>query len=285
MSVDTIAPPDTPVAILDRLERAAQCLETPCGDGTMLWHSWGRGPALVLLHGFAGSWRHWTRNIEYFARSHRVIAADLPGLGDSAMPKPPVSIESIAATVAQGVDSILGPDGRYDLAGFSYGGLIAAHVALLHDPRLRSLTIIGTNRLGLRHNPTALVKVRHLSGEARAAAHAVNLSRMMIADRAKVDELAVTIQELNTRRSLMPARVPTASAATRDALARLKVRLNGVYGERDVGSGATIADKADVFRQLRPDVDFRIIPGAGHWVAYEAAAAFNTALEDMLRPR
>ena len=50
MSVDTIAPPDTPVAILDRLERAAQCLETPCGDGTMLWHSWGRGPALVLLN-------------------------------------------------------------------------------------------------------------------------------------------------------------------------------------------------------------------------------------------
>jgi pimeloyl-ACP methyl ester carboxylesterase len=29
-------------------------------------------------------------------------------------------------------------------------------------------------------------------------------------------------------------------------------------------------------------VPFRVIPGAGHWVSYEAAAAFDTVLTELL---
>ncbi len=53
-----------PAAFLDRLERTARRTETPCGDGTMVWRSWGEGPTLVLFHGGAGSWRHWAHNID-----------------------------------------------------------------------------------------------------------------------------------------------------------------------------------------------------------------------------
>ena len=33
----------------------------------------------------------------------------------------------------------------------------------------------------------------------------------------------------------------------------------------------------------RPDLDFRVIPGAGHWAIYEAADEVNAVLLDMLR--
>jgi len=33
---------------------------------------------------------------------------------------------------------------------------------------------------------------------------------------------------------------------------------------------------------VRPGADAREIPGAGHWVAYEAADAFNAMLADMI---
>ncbi|MGW4060021.1 alpha/beta fold hydrolase [Amycolatopsis sp. NPDC004747] len=41
----------------------------------------GRGPAVLLLHGFPHTWRLWTAVIPHLARHHRVIAPDLRGLG------------------------------------------------------------------------------------------------------------------------------------------------------------------------------------------------------------
>src|SRR5207253_11023799 len=37
-------------AFVDRVAAEAQRFETPCGDGRLVWHSWGSGPTLVLLH-------------------------------------------------------------------------------------------------------------------------------------------------------------------------------------------------------------------------------------------
>jgi pimeloyl-ACP methyl ester carboxylesterase len=91
---DVLAEP--PEAFLARLDAAATRMETPTGAGNMVWRSWGSGPVLVLLHGGSGSWRHWVRNIEYFARDRRVIAPDLPGLGESDMPELPHSAINIA---------------------------------------------------------------------------------------------------------------------------------------------------------------------------------------------
>ena len=268
--------------ILQQLEQSAQRHESPCGDGNMVWHSWGNGPALVLLHGGAGSWRHWVRNIAVLAQTRRVLAADIPGLGESAMPPDPCTMECLASIIGEGIDQMLGAEASYDIAGFSFGGVVSGSVALLHGTRVRSLTVTGSGGLGLPRNVTELVKVRHLAGPERLEAHAINLSRLMIADPTNIDDLAVEIQDWNTRHSRLKTPVLSRGTSLREALEKFGGKLNGIYGERDAASWPNVGEREILFRRLHPDVAFCIIPDAGHWVPYEAADEFNAALLDML---
>ena len=74
------------VALVAGIAVEADRIETPCGDGAMVWRCWGGGPPLVLLHGGYGSWMHWIRNVLPLSRQFRVIAPDLPGHGQEFIP-------------------------------------------------------------------------------------------------------------------------------------------------------------------------------------------------------
>jgi pimeloyl-ACP methyl ester carboxylesterase len=183
----------------------------------MVWRVWdatgGTAPVLVLLHGGAGSWRHWAHNIPELSRHYRLLVPDLPGLGDSAIPPTISSAEAIAEIVAAGIDTVLGQETGYDLAGFSFGGTIASCVAAIHGARVRSLTIIGSGRVGPPNSGIELLKVRHLTGTERMEAHRTNLNRLMIADPAKIDALALAIQDWNTMRSRVKTPILSSSGA------------------------------------------------------------------------
>ena len=271
-----------PAAYLDRLEAAAQRSETPCGDGTMVWRTWGAGPVLVLFHGGAGSWRHWAHNIDVLSRDRRLLIPDLPGLGESAFPPAGDDAMQVAEIVAHGIESVLGPDEGYDVAGFSFGGTMASCIGALHGARVRSVTIIGSSGVGPAGSAVELMKVRHLSGEERVAAHRVNLGRLMIADPAKIDDLALAIQEWNTRHSRLKTPTLSRSGALQKAIARVHVPVNGIWGELDAPANPRSPQRVVALRSLRPDADVRMIPGAGHWVAYEAPGEFHAMLLEML---
>src|SRR3954468_18088741 len=94
----------------------------------------GEGPPLVLVHGHSGNWQNWLENIPHFARSHRVVAMDLPGFGRSPMPVERISIESYARTL----DSLLA---KLDIesapvVGNSLGGFVAAQLCVSHPERV-----------------------------------------------------------------------------------------------------------------------------------------------------
>jgi pimeloyl-ACP methyl ester carboxylesterase len=46
----------------------------------------GKGPVLVLLHGWPMTWWEWHTVMPSLAKAHTVVAFDLPGLGDSTVP-------------------------------------------------------------------------------------------------------------------------------------------------------------------------------------------------------
>jgi pimeloyl-ACP methyl ester carboxylesterase len=53
------------------------------GDHRWTYLEAGRGPLIVLLHGFTGSKENWLPLMRELAKSHRVIAPDLTGWGES----------------------------------------------------------------------------------------------------------------------------------------------------------------------------------------------------------
>jgi len=70
-------------------------------DGVQLHYlTAGQGPAVViLLHGYAETSRMWRPIIPQLAERFKVIAPDLPGIGDSAIPAVGLDMKSAATSI------------------------------------------------------------------------------------------------------------------------------------------------------------------------------------------
>jgi len=158
-------------AFVEGVAAEAIRVETPCGDGKMVWHIWGAGPPLALFHGGYGSWTHWIRNVLPLSRSFTVIAPDLPGLGESATPPEPHTAECLAHILVDGIDLVLPRWEPLHLAGFSFGGVLGGHVAAQLGDRVQAFTVVGSNGLGLIRQPTDLKRVPAGSTTAEALAN------------------------------------------------------------------------------------------------------------------
>ncbi|MEJ5989309.1 alpha/beta fold hydrolase [Ramlibacter sp. PS3R-8] len=258
---------------------------TAGGEGDVVWHGWGRGDPLVLLHGGSGSWTHWIRNVEALAAAGRhVLVPDLPGFGDSARPPGGQDADAVAPVVVEGIRRLLG-DAPVDVAGFSFGGLVAALMAASHPQRVRRLVLLGAPGLGLRDKRLPLTSWRTLPPDQRAAAHRGNLAMLMLHKPESVDDVAVALQSANVPRDRMHRR----RLALTDILARtlpaLSCPMDAIYGERD-------ALYCDVLPALRAKIstaprfgELVLVPGAGHWVQYEAAESVNRELLRLLGSR
>jgi 2-hydroxy-6-oxonona-2,4-dienedioate hydrolase len=270
------------VAFVDGIAAEAQRLETPCGDGSMVWRVWGSGPPLVLLHGGYGSWMHWIRNVTPLSRRFTVAAPDLPGLGDSATPPEPHTAEGLAGIIVEGIDAVFPSHAVLHLAGFSFGGVLGGHVAARLGDRVHAFTIVGSNGLGLVRQPTALQRLPEGASEVQALAVARhNVAALMIADPAKIDELAIYIQARNAPRGRIKSRRFSRADTLARALPRVKARIDGIWGERDATAYPHLDDRARALRSVQPAARFEAIPGAGHWVQYEAAERFNPLLAEL----
>jgi pimeloyl-ACP methyl ester carboxylesterase len=218
------------------------------------------------------------------SRRYRLIVASLPGLGESDDAPMPHTPEGIAAIAAEGIARILPAGERFHLTGFSFGGLIAGHVAASFGESCRSLTLVGAGGLGLKRSAMRkLVSWRHIEDEAgRLAVHRENLEILMIADPAKIDDLAIHLQAENAARG----RVNSPTIAMTDTLARklplVHARLAGIWGERDATAMEDLPARARLLRGIQPQAPFIVIADAGHWVQYEAADAFNEVLLEVL---
>ena len=146
----------------DRPERAARFAGVRLASGLRL-HYVEQGdpsrPALVLLHGFPDSWFSFTPVLDALADTHRVIALDLRGHGDSAKPVGSYALPEVAADVVAFLDAL--GIARASLLGHSFGSLIAQHVAVRAPGRVERLVLVGS----------AADPRNAVIGELRAAVH------------------------------------------------------------------------------------------------------------------
>lgn len=100
-------------------------------------------PPLVLIHGFASSNLVWSKVLLPLAEAgFRVIAPDLLGYGYSGKPR---DLEYTIASQAKMVIGLLKQLGiaRVVLIGSSYGGAVAATIALDHPGLVEKLVLVG----------------------------------------------------------------------------------------------------------------------------------------------
>ena len=284
MSVVHRIPDEGPLpALVAALDASARVERTPCGDGTMVWRRWGTGRPLVLLHGGAGSWNHWARNIGRLARDREVWAPDLPMLGESADAPAPGGLAQIEAATAEGLDHVLPGPRAFDLVGFSFGGVVATGVAEHRPGRVRRLVVVGSASLGLPR-PTFALRgwLRARTPEERLAIHAHNLRQLMVASD-DPDPDAVAMHAANVERARMFGSEIAAQPWVRERVGVIDVeRVDAIYGALDATTRGDPEPARVVLQGQRADLRFEAIPGAGHWVQYEAPHAFEAALRRML---
>lgn len=100
----------------------------------------GQGEALLLIHGVGLNADAWGPQIEALSDTHRVIALDMPGHGESALSGAELSdyVEQAAAVLdALGI-------AKANVVGHSMGGLVAMGLALDHPDRVLRLGVLNS---------------------------------------------------------------------------------------------------------------------------------------------
>jgi len=261
------------------LESRAQRHDVGFEGGHVTWRRFGEGAPLVMLHGGHGSWLHWARNIAALAVGHAVWLPDLPGYGESAAPPRP-TLDSIVDTTCRTLDALIGVGTPISLAGFSFGGLVAAHLALRRGCVTR-LALLGPAGHGGPRRPRGELRSwreAHKKQDRAALCEVMrhNLLMHMLYDAGTVNDLAVAIHIAACLRTRFRSKRISRSGGLSDCLARYVGPVLLVWGEHDVTADLlTAAVALGLGREGRRT---HIVPEAGHWVQFERADAINALL-------
>ncbi len=280
------------IELVNQLEAIAKVIRTPSGDGYMVWHEWGSGDPLVLLHGGSGAWNHWLQNIETLSQHYRLIVADMPGLGDSDDPPfqfdfrdYPSSVPKLAEVMSLGIETILG-NAPFHLCGFSFGSIAGSYVAAAAGARLNSFTLVGSSAFGWAWGGLEkpfLSMHRDMTEDECVAVQQANLANAMLTS--KVDEDLARIQLHNVKRARLRSHLITETNVLLPGLRAVTAPLNGIWGREDIYAQPNLALIEGLLRELDPEAGFEVIDGAGHWVMFDAPKEFNSRLLKVLEPR
>jgi pimeloyl-ACP methyl ester carboxylesterase len=120
----------------------------------------GAGAPIVLLHSSLSSKAQWGALAARLTPRFRVIALDLCGYGDNALPSAPASftLDDEVRLVEDHVDRLVPPHVRVHVVGHSYGGLVALRFAQRSRGRVASLTMYEPVAFGILDTDDAALK-------------------------------------------------------------------------------------------------------------------------------
>lgn len=269
------------------------------GDGVRLHAvARGRGPLVVLLHGFPDFWYGWRQQLPALAGAgYRAVAVDLRGYHLSGRPAR-VGDYRMAALVADVRAAIasLGAE-RAHVVGHDWGGAIAWQLAAQHPEVVDRLAILNaphpdrfaqllrTPAQALRSWYVGAVQLPVLPELLLGAGRARLLLAALRAMHRRAD--ALTAADLARYAAVFeaPGAVRAALAYYRAAARRPVEALRTdrvvrrptlvLWGQEDP---ALLAANADGLARWVPHVEVERFPGAGHFVQADAPEAVNASL-------
>ncbi len=261
--------------------------------------SGGEGPVVLWLHGLPEFWYAWKAQLAAFARTHRVIAVDLPGVNLSASLGTEPRLGALGELIA-GLIHAIAPGQRVSLVGHDVGAMIAWEVAAKRPELVDRLVVINAPPVAhLAH------RIAVDPAQAEASGYIERLQRPGVEEWLRADGCAAL-----ARRVFGSARAPDVfSAADRKAYLGVWSRPGGLAGilayyrtwGLDVEPAPPVVAPTLVLWGLDDpfllpgclegieahgrDVRVVRIPGATHWVVREEAERVNTEIAAFLAPR
>ena len=244
----------------------------------------GKGPAIVLLHGYPLAKETWDAQARALAARARVVRFDLRGLGRSSVPPGPYLMEVLAGDVAAVLDA-LGIE-RATIVGHSLGGYVAFAFYRMFAERCRGLGIV-CSRASADDSATANARLA-------LAERAENEGIEPVADAFVPRYFAPDVYErrpdfVSRARAIVAATAPRGAAAmlrgmaarvaSTDLFAEIEVPVVVVSAMRDaivaIGEGPVIANG------IR-GAKLHVID-CGHFPQWEAPEALDAALAALER--
>lgn len=113
---------------------------------TLCYYEQGQGDVILLLHGWPQTSYVWRKVMPLLAAHNRVIAVDLPGLGESG-PATAYDTKSIADIISGFITHL--HISKIHLVSHDVGSWVAVSFALYHEAQLNTLTVIDAAIPGL----------------------------------------------------------------------------------------------------------------------------------------
>ncbi|MES9537696.1 alpha/beta fold hydrolase [Actinomadura sp. NPDC000600] len=256
----------------------------------------GEGPPIVFLHGGGGHAETWIRNLGPHSGDRRCHAIDMLGHGYTDAP------ESCGYTTAEVLDHVVrfldaaGID-RADFCGESFGGRVAAWMAIKHPDRVDKLVLNTSGGLpatGRRQAEDVVDLLARTTASLRHASDEAVRSRIqwLFADPAQVPEEFVRIRQAIYARpgvkesltKLFERLFDPEDARhywlTPERLSRVKAPTLVIWSD---GNPIHSWEDARAGFSHIPDVRFHLIKEAAHWPQFEQPEEYNRVQVGFLR--
>jgi pimeloyl-ACP methyl ester carboxylesterase len=262
--------------------RRVNCLDIGQGDQT----------PVLFIHGLSGVWQNFLENIPFVAQSRRVIAFDLPGFGESELPREQISIP-LYAGVARELCERMELE-SVNVVGNSMGGFIGAELAIQQPELVDRLVLVsaaGISSANVYRAPTLLIG---RVGAAMMANQAVDNRHIALRPRARQLALGLVARhprliapdlayEGLLRGANKPGFYPALRASVeydfRERLPDISCPTLIVWGEDD--SILSVRD-ADEYERLIPNTKKLVMRDTGHVPQVERPQVFNRELLEFL---
>ena len=253
----------------------------------------GQGLPLLFVHGLSGCWQNWLENLPHFGRSHRAIALDLPGFGESPMPSWKIDIPAYGRLLHDFCEK-LGIDRAAALVGNSMGGFVATEAVIDQPERFERLVLVsaaGVSAARARKEPAAMfARAAQMAGPALAGFHRAGLVRrrarylafrgvFRFPNRLRPELLWEQVEPALRSPGFADALVELTGYDTRERLAEIEIPTLLVWGfdDRIVPVQAALSYRRRIARSR-----LEIFERTGHLPQLERPARFNRLLEEFL---
>lgn len=248
----------------------------------------GKGDAVLWLQGLNAPAAAWAVQLAHFSQTHRSIAPDMRGIGQSDAPPAPYTVRQLAQDAVAVLDAA-GVD-RAHVVGLSLGGAVAQELALSQPDRVRSLALLATFATQAPRSRALLEAWRALypvaiADERLRKAWELQAYSWLFTDRFWRSEANVRAA-LRFASSQPPqptngylGQVDAAlSHDGRDRLPGIRSPTLVIHGELDQLSPK---ENGEELARLIPGAELLVLPQVGHAVNLEGQRAVNGALRAM----